>query len=220
MESKYYLFSIGFILLLISSIFLFTQPAFFESYDLSETGQIGDTIGGITAPFINLLGAVLVFLSFTTQNNANKILSEQNSFSLLHELYKDLKNDFTNLSFSSPSIKEGKEYQGKRALSLFANTLSKRIDNINFPNNSFFDELLFLMGNFTILIDIIETSNITEEQKKYVLRLIHFLYLTRISKHLITIIKITENKQIHMNFHSTLKDVEKKIEENYQKHFG
>ena len=46
-------------------------------FDFSETGQIGDTIGGITAPFIGLLSAVLVYLSFLKQSEANKLISDQ-----------------------------------------------------------------------------------------------------------------------------------------------
>ena len=37
-----------------------------------KTGPIGDTIGGLTAPFINLLAAFLVFISFRAQIEANK----------------------------------------------------------------------------------------------------------------------------------------------------
>lgn len=216
MNTKHYLFSIGFILFLFSSVYIFTRPAFWTGYDLTGTGQIGDTIGGITAPAINILGAILVFISFLAQNKANKILSEQNSFSLLHDLYKDLKNDFNSLTFSSPVIKEGREYYGKRALSLFSDTLEKRIGNEKFIKNSFFDEFLFLMGNITILIDIIETSDIDKEQKNIILRLLHFLYHTKIKKHLSKIIQLTKDEALHNSFYSTLIYMERKIEDNYQ----
>ena len=39
---------------------IFTQEAWF--FDFTNSGQVGDTIGGITAPFMNLLGAILVIL--------------------------------------------------------------------------------------------------------------------------------------------------------------
>ena len=219
MERKHYLFSIGFALFLFSAIYLIIKPAIWDAYDLTDTGQIGDTIGGITAPFINLLGAVLVFISFLEQNKANKILSQQNTFSLFHELYKDLKNDFNNLCFSSSTLKNGKEYYGKRAFSLFTNTLEARIDNKSFPKNSFFDEILFLMGNITIFINTIETSNIDDTQKKYILKLLHFLYLTKIRKHLLHILELTKNKELHKDFYDTLFGAEKIIEDNYQKYF-
>ena len=39
--------------------------------DFSNTGQIGDTIGGLTAPFVGVFGAVLVYISFLKQVEAN-----------------------------------------------------------------------------------------------------------------------------------------------------
>jgi hypothetical protein len=52
------------IILIFTSLYIFTRPALFASFDFSESGQIGDTIGGITAPIINLIGAYLVYISF------------------------------------------------------------------------------------------------------------------------------------------------------------
>jgi hypothetical protein len=40
-------------------------------FDYTSTGEIGDTIGGTTSPFLSLLGAILVYLSFQEQYNAN-----------------------------------------------------------------------------------------------------------------------------------------------------
>ncbi|MCA6381350.1 MAG: hypothetical protein IM610_16570 [Cytophagales bacterium] len=40
---------------------------------LPDSGQIGDTIGGMTAPFIGLINAYLVFGAFKTQIRANEL---------------------------------------------------------------------------------------------------------------------------------------------------
>lgn len=45
--------------------------------DFTETGQIGDTIGGITAPYIGLLGAGLTFLAFWIQYKTNEQQREE-----------------------------------------------------------------------------------------------------------------------------------------------
>lgn len=81
------------ILLIFLSLFVFTRPALFESWDFTDTGQIGDTIGGISAPVINLVGAFLVYISFKEQIAANKIQSdaledEKNK----NKTYKELEN--------------------------------------------------------------------------------------------------------------------------------
>lgn len=57
--------------------FIFTSPSFSEKFDFSETGPIGDTIGGILNPFIALAGVLLTFLAFYMQIKANQIQIKQ-----------------------------------------------------------------------------------------------------------------------------------------------
>lgn len=61
------------ILFLIFTPWAFTRSLGIDWLDFTETGPIGDTIGGITAPFINLVGAALVYMSFLAQMRANEI---------------------------------------------------------------------------------------------------------------------------------------------------
>jgi len=68
---------------LISVLFTFCAPLLFTIkldvpfFDFTNTGQIGDTIGGITAPFINILNAILIYIAFTEQLKANNLLQGQ-----------------------------------------------------------------------------------------------------------------------------------------------
>lgn len=214
-----YFFSFGFLLFLLGIILAILRPRIWEAYDLTNTGQIGDTIGGITAPFINLLGALLVYISFKEQNNANKIQSEQNSFNLLNELYKDLKSEFENITFSSKNVQDGKEYKGLKAQSVFIEILESRIINKDFKKNSFFKEYLFLMGNISIFIDVVDESTASIKEKTYILRLFHFFYITKIKNSLLEMIKLTNNREIHSDFNSILSDIENIMETNYIANF-
>jgi len=45
--------------------------------DFTETGQIGDTIGGTMSPFVTIAGVLMTFIAFLMQVNANKIQSDQ-----------------------------------------------------------------------------------------------------------------------------------------------
>lgn len=61
-------------------LFSFFAPYLFTSYslmDLSNYGQIGDTVGGIMNPFIAISGVVLTYLAFYIQYRANKQQREQ-----------------------------------------------------------------------------------------------------------------------------------------------
>ncbi|MEQ9424997.1 MAG: putative phage abortive infection protein [Cyclobacteriaceae bacterium] len=85
---------------LILAPYLFTQPWFPEySFSLKD-GAIGDTIGGITAPFIGFFGVVLTFLAFYVQFEANKQLRKdierdrfETKFYELLRLHKDNVNE-------------------------------------------------------------------------------------------------------------------------------
>ncbi len=110
MHRRSIIFLIIGICLIFLSLYLFTRPAICDVWDFSNTGQIGDTIGGITAPIINLLGAFLVYLSFEAQVRANKIQSkaledekkERHRESMFDKQYKQLlsiKSSLTDLEF-------------------------------------------------------------------------------------------------------------------------
>src|SRR5687767_386689 len=45
--------------------------------DFTATGQIGDTIGGLTAPFVAILAALLTFIAFWVQYRANEDQKDQ-----------------------------------------------------------------------------------------------------------------------------------------------
>jgi hypothetical protein len=56
---------------------LLTQKAFWNGFNFAETGQIGDTIGGLTSPFLGIAGIILTFLAFYMQYEANQLQREQ-----------------------------------------------------------------------------------------------------------------------------------------------
>lgn len=69
------------ILAIIFTSFAFISPVLFSGVDYnhfgSTTGFIGDTIGGLTAPFLSLTGSILVFAALKAQIDANKAVQEQ-----------------------------------------------------------------------------------------------------------------------------------------------
>lgn len=59
------------ILVILSFPILFTKFSLFH-LDFKDTGEIGDTIGGIMGPFIAIAAAVLTFFAFWVQYIANE----------------------------------------------------------------------------------------------------------------------------------------------------
>ena len=60
--------------------FIFNNHLWSKISDVQTTGQFGDTINGISAPFIGLLGAILIYLTLRSQVNANKIQRDLNEY--------------------------------------------------------------------------------------------------------------------------------------------
>jgi hypothetical protein len=89
---------IVFVLFAIFAPLLFTGNLGIKSnYDFSKTGGIGNTIDGLTAPFIGILGAILVYISFRQQVKANErqidsnnLLKKNTKKEYFFNLYKEI----------------------------------------------------------------------------------------------------------------------------------
>lgn len=106
-----WLLLIGVLVILILP-FVLTSPFIIERFNFSQTGQIGDTIGGITAPFLNLIGAFLVFFALQAQVKANVLIQHQidrdieekeskNEEQNLNQLYFYLTENINNFHFTT-----------------------------------------------------------------------------------------------------------------------
>jgi len=135
-------------------------------FDLSEKGTIGDAIGGITAPIIGIIGAVLVYLSFRSQVRANELLSNQNEFKLLIELITELKKDILYIydrnnwdkhTITAPYLAYLKKGDIKSVHSVFKRKLmyvfndyiflNKRLDSLRKMEDSDKSSIMYSLGN-------------------------------------------------------------------------
>lgn len=78
----FWIFLIAIILICLLPLLL-TQ---FSVLDFTNTGEIGDTIGGIMGPFVAIVASFLTFLAFLMQYQANEIQkSELKRQSIRHD---------------------------------------------------------------------------------------------------------------------------------------
>jgi hypothetical protein len=138
--------------------FLFTRKGYIS---FAETGQIGDTIGGITAPITSLVGSVLVFLALRAQVLANKVTQEQirehkmeqqtrREVLYVSELYKNFTATIQNY--------ETKYYKGYRAITKIMTWLAKR------EKENAHDEGLLYYGTAAELYGILQLGKLFLEQ--------------------------------------------------------
>lgn len=149
--SKINILLIGAAIIIIVPI-IFTQKSCFITFD-DQTGFIGDTIGGITAPFMNLLSAYLVFIAFKEQKKANdtqiKLLKEEREIRINNEIKKEQKDNYELLLNKINNIKKSFEnlkvtifqnssnvntnynryYYGLEAIEVYKSFINKEQDN-------------------------------------------------------------------------------------------
>lgn len=114
---KYYFF---FIILLICALpFIFTRNVC-DFFDFRNTGQIGDTIGGIMGPFVAIVAAALTFLAFWVQFKANeqqrKDIAKERFESKFYELLHLHRENLLELE------RDGKK--GRQVIPLFCDYIS------------------------------------------------------------------------------------------------
>lgn len=88
---------------------LFTQDAWLDVSFLN-TGNIGDTIGGITAPFVGIISIILLYITFQEQIKINKKQSNDNDFTKILGIQNqilDLHNAF-RFRYDTDQVNEGK----------------------------------------------------------------------------------------------------------------
>ncbi|MCF1420313.1 putative phage abortive infection protein [Mangrovimonas futianensis] len=85
----------------IVGVLLMLLPIAFSQFSsgvsFMDTGQIGDTIGGITAPFLSFFGSILVFLALKAQIDANQLINEQFKEQKIIDYRQNFESTFFNL---------------------------------------------------------------------------------------------------------------------------
>lgn len=158
--------------------YIFTLPVFnvYKS-NQGSTGEIGDTIGGLTAPFINGIGAILVYLAFKEQVKSTQQTRNLEISKIVNDRLNWLKSDPYDIVATESKIKECLG-DGK----VFEHTLNKAI---------------YLLSEFEDIYDIAQNNSdekeVLSKQIQYLYRIIYRDRMLEVQKHAI----------LFENFHST-----------------
>ncbi|MCF6133449.1 hypothetical protein [Flavobacterium wongokense] len=158
--------------LIISIIFSFASPILFTrdwtGIDFTQTGNIGDTIGGLVSPILNLLSIILLYLTLREQTESSR---KQKDFDSITNLLNTIKTDFENIQLYR-SQETTYSYTGTRAIFEMSATL-KTCDDITtcFDESSlraFNLSFSFLVSNVSRLLQKNKNSYVDLEDKKEV----------------------------------------------------
>lgn len=190
---------------------IFTQSVFCKLFNYSETGQIGDTIGGITSPILSLFGSILVFYALKAQIDANKLIQDQFNEQKKDELERKkllyiteqiniIRNDINDFSFSYKKDNYKYNYSSSDAIFQFLNNIKKGGEHeksyVDFLNeNPKINELISLLKIFNNQIDIINREVISDFDKKYFLSLLEYQYKSKIMQPILAFKKFRREEQ-------------------------
>jgi hypothetical protein len=166
-------FSIVIILLCFLSVFIFTLPSFVTQLNLTNKGNIGDTLGGITAPIIGIVSSILLYLALTKQTESNIEQRLKNESDIIFLLINQLDNELASFYFKYTQGKEQKKYTGLEGLNEFAREYRYEYNIEQFRRDKDFSfkgwyeagQITMLVDTFNLVAKRIEISNLSKELK-------------------------------------------------------
>ena len=167
------------------------------SQNASTRGLTGDFLGGVASPFIGLVSATLVYLSFQQQLRANKIqleaLKQESKRNNIRSTLNILRSEISELILENPGD-DHKTYHGMQAFEKFVELvhrlgLEASTDNENVADTIY--GVLLIMQK-----EIAGMGGLTEELLKEFVDEFHIFYTLKLSKGLNSIESTSGNVTI------------------------
>lgn len=102
---------LGAVAFILIGVLLFTLPAVFKPYDLTQYSTLANAINGLTSPLIGLISAFLLFLALSRQTEANKQFKTQMdtdiTFSLMQQVDKYIEQFYFTITTTNTSTNGG-----------------------------------------------------------------------------------------------------------------
>jgi len=184
------------ILLVVASPFFLIQPAALQFF--SGKGDIGNYIGGITGPFVGLIGAVLVYLSFEQQIEANQTQRKalrneirqnqiKSEYETLDKHLTEIKDEFYKLKYRRGllAIKLNHPHrssvlEGADAIEAYSHDIKNYGDQIYLDTIEFEYSVRYFFLLINTFLEQLSTSIVPEQQKFYLAKKMLYFYESKI----------------------------------------
>jgi hypothetical protein len=167
------------------------------SQNASTRGLTGDFLGGVASPFIGLVSAILVYLSFQQQIQANKIqmeaLRQESKRNNIRSTLNILRSEISDLILENPGD-DHKTYHGMQAFEKFVELLHRSglesLTNNENVADTIYGVLLIMQK------EIAGIGGLTEELLKEFVNDFHIFYTLKLAKGLNSIEPVSGNVTI------------------------
>jgi hypothetical protein len=183
------------------------------SQNASTRGLTGDFLGGVASPFVGLVSAILVYLSFQQQIQANKIqmeaLKQESKRNNIRSTLNILRSEISDLILENPGD-DHKTYHGMQAFEKFVELLHRSgLEAISqgeryalatpalcaYSNNENVADTIYSVL-FIMQKEIAGMGGLTEELLKEFVDEFHIFYTLRLAKSLNSIEFVSGNVTI------------------------
>jgi hypothetical protein len=167
------------------------------SQNASTRGLTGDFLGGVASPFIGLVSAILVYLSFQQQIQANKIqmeaLKQESKRNNIRSTLNILRSEISGLILENPGD-DHKTYHGMQAFEKFVELLHQL--DLGSPTNN--ENVADTMYGVLLIMqkEIAGMGGLTEELLKEFVDEFHIFYTLKLAKGLNSIESVSGNVTI------------------------
>jgi hypothetical protein len=175
------------------------------SQNASTRGLTGDFLGGVASPFIGLVSAILVYLSFQQQIQANKIqmeaLKQESKRNNIRSTLNILRSEISGLILED-TVNDHKTYHGMQAFEKFVELLHQLDLGCLSNNENVADTICAVL--LIMQKEIAGMGELTEELLKEFVDEFYIFYTLKLAKSLnlidsvsgnVTIDKIKESKR-------------------------
>ncbi|WP_009629853.1 hypothetical protein [Synechocystis sp. PCC 7509] len=167
------------------------------SQNASTRGLTGDFLGGVASPFIGLVSAILVYLSFQQQIRANKIqmeaLKQESKRNNIRSTLNILRSEISDLILENP-VGDHKTYRGMQAFEKFVELVHRFSLKAATDNENVADTIYAVL--LIIQKEIAGIGGLTEELLKEFVDEFHIFYTLRLAKGLNSIESVSGNVTI------------------------
>ena len=167
------------------------------SQNASTRGLTGDFLGGVASPFVGLVSAILVYLSFQQQIQANKIqmeaLKQESKRNNIRSTLNILRSEISDLILENPGD-DHKTYHGMQAFEKFVELLHRSGLEANANNENVTDTMYGVL--LIMQKEIAGMGGLTEELLKEFIDEFYIFYTLKLAKGLNSIEPVSGNVTI------------------------
>jgi hypothetical protein len=167
-NKQIFIFTLLIIILCFLSVLVFNLPPVLKRLDLSNSSQIGDSLGGMTAPVIGIISSVLLYLALTRQIEANSDQKLKNESDIIFSLVNQFQVEIDSFYYKYSQEGQAHIFRGVEGLNKFSNDFPNySFKSHNFTFEVYFEgkQILLLVRSFQLIEKRLKISPISSDMK-------------------------------------------------------